>query len=397
MKTLQPGILDFLEKNYNMSQGDIGPERFTLADGPSGKSGRILEFSGNREFQIELRKRVDNFFIDKGTLRTGGLKMHVKTACALLFFITNYYLLVFVATNMWLGVVLAISFGLAMAGIGFNIQHDAGHNAYSQSRRINKLMALTLDLIGASSYVWHYKHSVIHHTYVNIAGYDTDIDVSIFGRLSPHHPRYWFHRWQHLYLWFLYGILAIKWQFFDDFKYLISGGIGKHHLPRPNRGDLVRFILGKALFYSWVLAIPLIFHPVGIVFFYFSIALVVCGIAISVVFQLPHCVGESEFPIPDPVTRKIARPWAEHQARVTLDFDKSNRILTWFFGGLNYHAEHHLFPMICHTHYPAISPIIEQTCKDFGVPYLSHKTFWTGIKSHYLWLKEMGKKASPAE
>ncbi len=30
---------------------------------------------------------------------------------------------------------------------------------------------------------------------------------------------------------------------------------------------------------------------------------------------------------------------------------------------------HHLFPNICHTHYPAIAPIVVETCREFGVPY----------------------------
>jgi linoleoyl-CoA desaturase len=363
----------------------------TPASERSGKAGRILEFGENRAFQIELRKRVEKVFLDTGIPKTGGRQMHVKTGFMLLLFLIDYLLLVFVSNNLWLGVALAVLLGLVMAGIGFNIQHDAGHNAYSSSRRVNKLMAMTLDLIGGSSYVWHYKHSVIHHTYVNITGYDTDIEVSGFGRLSPHQKLLWFHRWQHLYLWLLYGLLAIKWQCIDDFRYVITGGIGRHRLPRPLRGDLFRFIAGKVLFFGWVFLIPLLFHPVGVVLFYYAIAVAVLGVVISAIFQLPHCVVESEFPLPDPVTGGMKIPWAEHQARVTLDFDKRNRLLTWVLGGLNYHLEHHLFPMICHTHYPMISPIVEKTCKEFNVAYRSHESFWQGLKSHYQWLKKMGK------
>jgi hypothetical protein len=35
---------------------------------------------------------------------------------------------------------------------------------------------------------------------------------------------------------------------------------------------------------------------------------------------------------------------------------------------------HHLFPSICHTHYPAIAPIVLQTCKEFSVPYVVYPT-----------------------
>lgn len=30
---------------------------------------------------------------------------------------------------------------------------------------------------------------------------------------------------------------------------------------------------------------------------------------------------------------------------------------------------HHLFPNICHTHYPAIAPIVIDTCREFEIPY----------------------------
>ena len=45
---------------------------------------------------------------------------------------TDYlcFLLVFVAATWWQGVPLAILLGLLMAGIGFNIEHDGGHQAH---------------------------------------------------------------------------------------------------------------------------------------------------------------------------------------------------------------------------------------------------------------------------
>ena len=51
----------------------------------------------------------------------------------------------------------------------------------------------------------------------------------------------------------------------------------------------------------------------------------------------------------------MKNPWAVHQAQVTLDYDPNSRIRTWFFGGLNFHLEHHLFPSICHINYPGMA------------------------------------------
>jgi linoleoyl-CoA desaturase len=83
--------------------------------------------------------------------------------------------------------------------------------------------------------------------------------------------------------------------------------------------------------------------------------------------------------------------WAVHQAEATVDFARNSRVLAWLLGGLNFQIEHHLFPMICHVHYPAICKMVEKTCRDFGVKYAEHPTFWSGVASHYRWLKQMGR------
>src|SRR2546426_10721503 len=94
-------------------------------------------------------------------------------------------------------------------------------------------MAMALELIGGSSHLWRWKHVVLHHTYVNTTGHDTDIDLGLLARLTPHQRRLPYHRWQHLYLWPLYGLLAIKWQRLDDFRKLISGRISNQPVPGP--------------------------------------------------------------------------------------------------------------------------------------------------------------------
>ena len=39
---------------------------------------------------------------------------------------------------------------------------------------------------------------------------------------------------------------------------------------------------------------------------------------------------------------------------------------------------HHLFPGVCHTHYPAIAPIVMATCQEFKVPYQVYPTVRPG-------------------
>jgi len=363
-------------------------------DRSDGGKGSILrlEFDKDKRFETDLRQRVNEYFQQGiGRSKSGNWQMYLKTGLILACFATSYVLLVFVTQTMWQGLLLVILLGLATVGIGFNIAHDGGHKAYSNISWVNKIMAGTMDLVGGSSYVWFWKHSVIHHRYVNITGYDTDIDLGVLGRLSPHRKRLPFHRWQHIYLWIVYGFLAVKWEFVDDFWNVISGRIGKHRFPRPTGWELLTFLSGKAIFFTWAVMIPLFYHPLHAVVFYYSVGVLVLGVTLSVVFQLPHCVEEAEFPIPRKDTGRIERPWSVHQAYVSVDYDRRNPIVSWLLGGLNFHKEHHLFPTICHIHYPAITKIVEETCREHGIKYSEHKSFRAGIAAHYRWLRRMGK------
>jgi linoleoyl-CoA desaturase len=360
-----------------------------------------LKFTGSDRFIRELRKRVDAYFEHTGKPRRDCPQMYFKTASILAWFFTAYFLLLFAVHSWWLIVPLAMILGVAMAAIGFNIQHDAGHKAYSNYRWVNKVMALTLDLMGGSSYLWDWKHNSLHHTYPNIDGHDDDINIGFLGRLSPHQKRYPFHRAQGIYLWILYGFLAIKWHFVDDFYNIAVGRIGQYKIPRPRGTDLIVFIGGKIVFFSMALAIPMLLHPWWAVLGAYAIAAFTSGVVLSIVFQLAHCVEHADFPAPrannSGFDQHMETDWAVHQVQTTVDFARSNRFLSWFLGGLNFQIEHHLLSRICHIHYPALSKIVEQTCHDFGVRYAAHGSLLSAVASHYRWLMKMGRAMPSAE
>ena len=64
-------------------------------------------------------------------------------------------------------------------------------------------------------------------------------------------------------------------------------------------------------------------------------------------------------------------------------------------GGLNYQVEHHLFPTICHVHYRNLAKIVEQTTKEFGLPYKSKETFLDAVVAHAKQLKLLSEKPQP--
>jgi linoleoyl-CoA desaturase len=349
-----------------------------------------LKFEPNDGFQSALRARVDEYFQSSGRSRRDCPRMYLKTAIILGWFAASYVSLVFLANAWWLAIPAAVSLGLSMAAIGFNIQHDGSHQAYSDRKAINRLMAKSLDLLGGSSYVWAKKHNSVHHSYANITGHDDDINIGFFGRLSPHQKRFRVHRIQHYYLWALYGLLPIKWQLYDDFRDVALGRVGVHRMPRPKGWDLATFVGGKATFFVLAFVIPLLLHPAWAVLAVYVLTSFAQGVVLSVVFQLAHCVEEADFPMPRTDTGRMETAWAVHQVETTVDFARDSRLLSWLIGGLNFQIEHHLFPRICHLHYPAIAEIVEQTCREFGIRYVAHETLAAGISSHFRWLRGMG-------
>ncbi len=353
-------------------------------------------FGVDDRFRRELRRRVDHYFTTTGRRPRDCWPMYLKSAVVLALAAAVYTCLVVGAATVWIAVPLAVLLGLLLAAVGFNVQHDGGHHAYSERNWVNKLAARTLDLLGGSSYIWARKHNAIHHSYTNIAGHDDDINVGAFGRLAPHQRCLGFHRFQHLYLWILYGFLPIKWHLVDDFRDVLTGRIGEHRFPRPHGRDLAMFLGGKAAFFTLAFGLPLLLHPWWIVLVFYALVSFVEGVVLSVVFQLAHCVEEAEFPLPRRDTGRIDSPWAEHQVQTTVDFAPRNRLLSWCLGGLNFQIEHHLFPQICHVHYPALAPLVEETCRQFGLRYAVNSTFRAGVASHFRWLRRMGRPAAEA-
>jgi len=352
-----------------------------------------VRFPADDGFHASLKRRVASYFEATRRVRSGGAAMHAKTATILAWFAASYgLLLVWGGSSAPLAVLATVSVALATAGIGFSVMHDANHGAYSSSPRVNRAWGLALDFVGASSYVWRFKHNVHHHTYANIDGMDADLDAAPFLRLAGSQPLHVLHRYQHLYAWPLYGVLAVKWWFVDDLVDLVRGRIGQLPFPRPKGRELAAVVAGKAVFVGWSLVVPLIVFRNGWVAASFLLGSLTLGVVLSVVFQLAHTVPEAEFHAALPGEQRMPRGWAEHQVRATVDFAPSNRLLGWYVGGLNFQIEHHLFPEVCHTHYRALAGIVGATCLEHGVPYRTEPSLRRAIAAHYRFLRVLGRR-----
>ncbi len=372
-------------------QNGILREHGGALTGPRGP----LQFHRDGAFRRALNKRIHAYFAEARLSRRDCPAFYIKGGIMIAWVVSCYALLCFGSLAMWPAVGVAVMLGLGITGLTFNVAHDAGHGAISRSRFVNRAAAGVMDVLGASSYVWMQRHNLIHHTYPNIHEYDCDIDQWPLSRFTPHQPHLWFHRFQHIYLWPLYGLYTIKWQLVDDFIPVITGRVGVLPFRRPSGVELARLLLGKLAFVVLAFAIPLSLHPLGVVLCFYLLTFFVNGLLFTLVVQFSHLVPHAVTPRPSGAGDVMDVDFAVHQAQASCDFCQANTVVTWFVGGLNFQVEHHLFPGICHVHYPRIAPIVREVCADIGVPYNVHASLLDGLRSHHQHLRSMARQ--PAE
>lgn len=353
-----------------------------------------MKYQRNDTLMKALRADVDAYFEETGLSRGDQPAMWAKAIFILSWLWASYFVLLFAGLPAAANVAVAVSLGLAMAGVGFNIMHDGGHGAFSKSKVANRWLFRTLDMMGASSWVWKHQHNRAHHSYTNLAGHDEDIETDGMIRMSPQQEWRPHHRFQHFYSWILYGFLVPKWVFYDDFAILAKGVIGSTKVRPPKGAELAVFIGGKLLAITFVFVIPLILFPVWNVLGIYAITATVAGVTLAIVFQLAHAVDGTAFPSVE--SDRMSSTFSEHQLATTSNFAPHNRLLTWYVGGLNFQVEHHLFPTIAHAHYPALARIVRERAEREGVPHLSHPTFFAAIRAHYRHLKSLGRPADGA-
>lgn len=351
---------------------------------------RISFSNNNPSFSIQLRKKVDEYFTSKNIAFTGNSRLYVKTAVLLLLAASLYTLLVFVNLPVWLSIILCVVLGFNLAGIGFNVMHDGAHGSYSQKRWVNEAMAYSLNLLGGCSYLWKIKHNVNHHSFTNIEGMDDDIDIQPWIRTNENQPKKWYHRYQHVYWAFLYGLAYISWVFVKDFKKYFSGKIATTTYKKMSTNDHLIFWASKLVYIAIFIALPVIRLGVIETLIGYSIMAFVCGFVLSVIFQLAHVVEGSDFPLPAEESNRVEQDWTIHQLATTANFATRNKLISWFAGGLNFQVEHHLFPRISHIHYPEINKVVKEVCSEFNIRYMEHKCIFSALRSHVSYLKAVG-------
>lgn len=345
-----------------------------------------------------LRQRVDAYFAENNLPKSGDSTMLVKSVSLLLLYIVPFIVLLALTPNLGISLGLWFVMGIGVAGVAMSVMHDANHGAFSKSKTINYLMSHSVNLLGASAYNWRLQHNILHHTYTNVVEMDEDIDDMVFMRFSPHTNVRFYHKLQWAYAFFFYGLLTLYWVTIKDFlqfSRFVKSGVNAESKEK-RRTAFLKIVAFKVLYFFSILVAPtLIFGiPFWEVLLGFLLMHFVGGVILSTIFQLAHTVEGTSHPLPSE-TGVIENDWAIHQLNTTANFSRKSKLLSWYVGGLNFQIEHHLFPRICHIHYPAIAGIVKQTAAEYNIPYIESRTLMQAIRSHMQTLHRFGRLQLP--
>jgi fatty acid desaturase len=270
---------------------------------------------------------------------------------------------------LW-GVLLLLPFTSVVAVTIAMLGHEGGHRALSHSQFRNELMIhLTFTAFsGLGTNYWRYKHNVKHHSHTNIDGEDPDLNLWPMASSAAQHresvpARRWFQRnLQGFMFWPL--TLFLSWS-------MRASGIEYLVRYARERGVDRRWALDVACLVThltcWVILPSIFISPLAILFYLGVWTL--AGPMLAAIFapahmSMPVLTGHHDkWRLQFETTRNLAMPaW-----------------LSWFFIGLDYQLEHHLFPRIPHQNMKMASAVTRAWAAREGVPYYE-VNYVTGLR-----------------
>ena len=307
---------------------------------------------------------------------TSWYVQNIMTCCLYLY---CFYQTCFGTYTMYIKCILAFLSGLLYISLGFNVMHDASHYAVSIFPNVNILMSRIWNAWGLwNSKIWFHHHVFNHHSYTGVPTKDPDLYyLKPLVRKNLLSKKGWLHGKNYInshVMFFillfpgLYGgqiILYTRAMFSSRYVNLKLDGIRNDYI------DII-FIFSK-LYCLYVAGFfPSCFYLCSLNLWY----------SINIMFDHDtyENVVENHYDGSD---------WLRLQVCNSGNFMNENIIWTRMFGAINYQIEHHLFPSMSNVHYPTISPIVREYCKEHNIPYVNHKNMVSAYVSYVKMIKHI--------
>lgn len=262
---------------------------------------------------------------------------------------------------------------LLMAQFAF-IAHDAGHSAISRNRSVNRALGqLCMTLVTGQAFdEWRTRH-LAHHQFCQHEEKDPDMEVNFVASLtekSALKKGFWgrfLTRHQGLSIWGLSLFFSLNQRYLSQWSVL----------KNLRRYKLDGFVL--ILHFAIWIGVPHLLLDVSIskTLLAYLLPPLLLGPYFAAIFWVNH-IG---MPLIDDID---GFSFIEHQALTSRNISNPPA-LNWFFGGLNFQIEHHLFPRIPSSKLGDVKSIVRCQFARHGIPY-NEVTWWTamqGVAGHF--------------
>ena len=309
---------------------------------------------------------LKRLIVEKGLLekQPGFLTYKILLTAALL---TVSIIILIVTDNFWVRLLNAAYLAFVFGQIGF-IAHDTGHRQGFHTTKQNDFFGLLhANLFLGMSYGWWMDKHNQHHAQPNREDMDPDIAIPVIAFTEKAAlekrgiPRF-IVKYQKF---FFIPLLLLE-------AYSLRAGSIFFLITKKNWKYRGIEILLFALHFAWYF--PLIFLTMGgwHGLFFVLIHQALFGLYVASVFAPNHkgmlVVGKDE--VMDFLRLQV----------LTARNVKAHPVTDFWYGGLNYQVEHHLFPSMARNQLREAQPIIRKFCEDLNISYYETSMFHSYVE-----------------
>lgn len=248
--------------------------------------------------------------------------------------------------------------------------------------------------------VWQHQHTYAHHSFTN--DFDHDPDLHHFDNLVRVHRRFKHYPVYKNQKNFWFVVLAYAFVVFGTCFWIPLGMLRDGSLygivewtdrKRPLRAaGMFLHLIGYA---GFIMVLPFWTLPWYKALAAAMVHLATSGLSFAFFSQINHL---NEASLADEATRakrsasrdrRLAKSWAVEQIETSNNFCTDS--FSWHIvsNGLNLQIEHHLFPGLNHCHLHHIAPVVQETCREFGVFYKEYSGWTDIVQATLTWLDKL--------
>jgi fatty acid desaturase len=278
---------------------------------------------------------------------------------------------------LWLQLLNATFLAFVTTQLGL-LGHEAGHRQIFHKTWKNDFVGLIVGdlLVGMSNSWWMDKHNR-HHSHPNQSDLDPDIDIPLLSFTGEDIAQ------KGKFLQFVN-----KYQAFFFFPLLLLVSLDLQN-------SSIRFLFRHREKYHMLEVLLMLVHFVG----YASLLFFFLGPWSALLFMLVHqCLAGlylGSIFAPNhkgmPVLDRESDMGFLYRQVVTARNVTGHPITDFWYGGLNYQIEHHLFPSMPRNHLPEAHSVIKAFCKEHAIPY--HET--SMLRSYQEILQHLHRVGAP--